>query len=281
MHSLNSHADLLSAAGRPVSLVDDASEASTPAPDYVVKTIQGAARLVGVPLGYLLPDPALLPDESLQFLVIDPRWVRALQRGMLSAASPLPMSDAELDAILDVLVPPQEALTGLLLHSSLVSQYPTLALRAWTGTLGVDDDPDDPAYGAVPVAALRSERLTPSTLLVVFEHTPDLIVIDEPHGMARLGVARGLQNQPVVRLRSAAATLVELGGYPVVVEVPFRGDPGAGVIDITALAASLRSGVASTPVGLRATDPAASSAGFALQLFVAPCRQRYQRGVTP
>lgn len=253
--------------------------AAVPPPPYVVTTLRAAGKLIGVPLAYLVPDPGLLPAESLQFFVVDPAWVRALQRGLLGSASPMPMTDEELDDLIEGAIPPGPVLTGMLLHSSLVSQYPTLAARAWTGALGVQDDPDDPANGALPVAVLRQERLTPSTLLTMFDRVPDLVVIDEPHGMVRVGVTRGPQGQPVVRLRAADATLIERSGFPVVVEVPFRDDPAAGVIDVSALALTLRSGLGSTPAPGRAPDPSASSAALCVQLLGEPTRQRYQRGV--
>jgi hypothetical protein len=261
----------------PAQLLTATPSLSRPS-DYVVSALEAAGRLVGVPLAYLAPHPALLPAESLQFFVIDPSWVRALQRGLLSAGSPRAVPDADLDALLDEIVPRPIPLTGLLLRSSLVTDYPTLAVRAWTGSLGAEDDPDDPQHGAVPVTLIRAERLSPSTLIVVFEQVPDLVVIDEPHGMVRLGVTREAGGPPVTRLRTDDATLFEVANAPVDVPVPFRGAAGDGILDVTALAADLKTAI--DDVGLTGLpDPRTSSAGFALQLLAAPVRQRYQRGV--
>ena len=256
-----------------------ASTTGLPSPsDYVVTAVQSAGRLVGVPIAYLAPDPALLPAESLQFFVVDTAWVRALQRGLLSAGSPLPLADADLDALLDQIAPRPAATTGLLLRSLLVADYPTLTVRAWTGQLGTEDDPDDPQFGAVPVTLTRAERLTPSTLVVLFDRVPDLVVIDEPHGALRLGVTDDPGGPPLLRLRSGDAELFEIAGAPVDVPVPFRGDPADGILDITTLAADLQTAIHGA--GLTGVpDPRTSPSGLALQLLAAPVRQRYQRGV--
>ncbi|GAA3623305.1 hypothetical protein [Microlunatus ginsengisoli] len=257
--------------------VVQAAAAAMPS-EYVVSALQAAGRLLGVPLAFLAPHPALLPAESLQFFVIDRAWVRALQRGLLAAGTPRPIPDAELDGLLEQLLPQPVPLTGLMFRSSLVSDYPTLAVRAWTGSLGPEDDPDDPRHGATPVTLLRAERLTPSSLLAVFERVPDLVVIDEPHGSVRLGVSREPGGPPVVRLRAGDATLYEVANVPVDVPVPFRGDPADGIVDLTALAAGLQTAIAAAGLaGL--PDPRTSSGGLALQLLAAPVRQRYQRGV--
>jgi hypothetical protein len=256
-----------------------ASTSDLPRPsDYVVAAVQSAGRLVGVPIAYLAPDPALLPAESLQFFVVDTAWVRALQRGLLSAGSPLPLADDDLDALLDQIAPRPAAATGLLLRSLLVADYPTLTVRAWTGDLGPEDDPDDPQFGAMPVTLTRAERLTPSTLVVLFDRVPDLVVIDEPHGTLRLGVTNDPGGPPLVRLRSGDADLFEVAGAPVDVAVSFRGDPDDGIISVTALANDLQAAIQTAQLA-GVPDPRTSPSGFALQLLAAPVRQRYQRGV--
>lgn len=241
-----------------------------PLGQHAAQALDDASLLVGVPLAYLLPDPGLAPPESMQFFVVDPAWVRSLQRGMLGAATAVPLDDEELDALLDDLVHPGGTLTGFLLRSSVVERYPGLAVRAWAGQVGVDDDPEQ--AGATPVPLLRCERLTPGLLLVLFASVPDIVTIDEPPAMARLALVDG-----AVRLRSASGALVEVAGAPVPVPAVWRGDPADGVLDVSALAA----GLAAAQTQHAAGGPAPTGpAGFALQLLRPPARQRYQRGVT-
>jgi hypothetical protein len=300
MHPLANPADLLAALTAPArpgldgEAAGAATHAAPPSPGgYVISALLGAGTLSGVPVDYLAPDPALLaPDDgpiapdtgqstgSIQFFVIDPRWVRALRVGMLAAGSSKPPDPAEATAVLARVVPdPPAPLTGLLLCSTLVADYPELAVRAWTGALGVDDDPEDPVHGAVAVSLLRCERITPGVLVVVFAAAPDVVFIEEPHGMVRLGVRRDQAGAPAVGVRTGAGTLVEVGGNAVEVTVPFRGDPADGVVDVAGLAGALGAAVAATPVGSRAPDPTSSPGALALQLLAPPARQRYQRGV--
>lgn len=241
-----------------------------PLGEHVRRALEGAALLVGVPMPYLLPDPELVPAESLHFFVVDPAWVRALQRGMLGAAASAPLDDAELDGLLDATVPARPPVTGLLLRSAVVERYPGLVVRAWTGPVGIDEDPD---RSGTPVTILRYERLTPGMLVVMFEVAPDVVTIDEPPGMARLGIETG-----AARLRDASGALVEVAGRAVRVPVRWRGDAAQGVLDVVGLGADLAAARAANGAG--GPDPRSSSAGFALHLLRPPARQRYQRGVT-
>jgi hypothetical protein len=248
-------------------------------PESVLAALESATTLVGVPLSYLFPDPTLLPTESVQLFVVDPAWVRALQRGLLGAGSPERLDDAELDAVLDQASPlPAEPLCGLLFASTLLRDHPGVVVRAWAGDIPAGGDPEDPASGAVPVGLTRHQLLTPSILVAIFTATPSVVTIEEPHGSIRLGVRRDGAGAPVVGLRDATGALVRIGGAEVDVAVPFRGNPDAGVVDVVALATALQARAAAVPAATRPPDPSASPAGLGLQLLLPPARQRYQRG---
>ena len=286
MRPLADHAALLRprpvAAPRAAVAATSATVGGTALPsEHVAAVVQAAADLVGVPLAYLAPDPALLPAESLRFFSIDPDWVRALQRGMLSAGSPRILDDDELDAVLDQIAPaPSRPRTGLVLRSTLVSDRPGIVVRAWTGDVGPNQDPDDPAVGAHRVKVRRCEVIAPSLLLAVFERAPDLVMIEEPHGMIRLGVRRDAADARVVALRDDDGTLAGGTNNPVEVAVDFRGAAADGILDVTATAEALQAAIQDRPAARRAPDPTATSAAFALQLLAPPIRQRYRRGVS-
>jgi hypothetical protein len=119
--------------------------------------------------------------------------------------------------------------------------------------------------------------LTPDLLFCLFGATPDLVVIEEPHSMARLGVRRNAVGASWVALRDPAGRVIG-GAAPTSVTVPMRGDPADGVVDVVALAQALGSAIAALPPTQRPPDPSGSPAALALQLLVAPTRQRYARG---
>jgi hypothetical protein len=246
-------------------------------PEYVATRLDQAGMLLGVPLAYLVPHPDLLPMEALRFFVIDPDWVAELRRGMLSAGSPEPVGPDAVPAGGDAGPP----VSGLVLRSVLVQQYPRMAVRAWRGDIAAGADPDDPASGATPVPLLRADLLTPSVLLCLFASTPDLVALEEPHGSVRLGVRRDTAGNPVAALRHADGTPAASGGAPATVTVPFRGTAADGVLDVAALATALSAATAALPAGQRPPDPAATPSAFALQLLHPPARQRYSRQVGP
>jgi hypothetical protein len=136
--------------------------------------------LYGIPLGYLAPEPAMLPEESLRFFRIDRNWVRALLDGTLSIGGDDPAREKTLRTELiehaydrvgevrRVLMNEDNAeddpdkstdvISGFLLRSRVVGAWPGLEARAFS-TNG----------GSEPLPLLRMEQLTPDILLCVFD----------------------------------------------------------------------------------------------------------------
>jgi hypothetical protein len=130
-------------------------------------------------------------------------------------------------------LPDPPPVTGMLLRSALVSDYPGLSLRAFTTTAiesGVDPS-SVPADEVVPI--LRMDLLAPTVLLVLFASTPQLVWIEEPHHGIQLGVEEGDVIIPV------AANGEPLNPAPPAVPVPMRAGPVPGVIDVAALGDAL------------------------------------------
>jgi hypothetical protein len=131
--------------------------------------------LYDIPPHYLLPDPALLPAESLCFFTIDKNWIDALIDGALSLANnQLPEADKvtrnkireKIQEYLDEVDPalgykPQVPTYGMLLRSDIVSRFPGLSIRA----------PNlNPADLRAPI--LRQTVIAEGTLLVLFDRVP-------------------------------------------------------------------------------------------------------------
>jgi len=131
--------------------------------------------LYSVPPHYLIPDPALLPKESLRFFAIDKHWTDALIDGALSVANhQQPYMDLITRQLLkkqfeeflkkplpDVKYPPQVPTYGMLMRSDIVAQFPSLSIRA------PNLDKDD-----LRVPILRHSVIADDALLVLFDREP-------------------------------------------------------------------------------------------------------------
>lgn len=158
--------------------------------------------LRGVPLAYLVPDPALLPPESIRFFNVDRTWVDRLidgvwsignsdTLGLLNKTSLLPFVRAHLDRLLGKIATAQEDalgakgtvadwdaatgdITGLLIRSELARRWPDMIVT------GSD--------GGKKVALLRSEPMARDLYIALFAGRPNLVEIREPHVGTRFGV---------------------------------------------------------------------------------------------
>jgi len=277
------------------ALADPAVPAQPPdLPDYVVQAVARLRLLLGVPFGYLVPDPTLLPVESARFFYLDPRWLDQLGIGALAvgAAGTREQAQAELAqapvrqalgrhlplvrdlargrAVLEtalgratVSLDPDAPVTGMLIRSALVSGWPGLQVRAYSSDdpaqvpPGTDPGTLDPAL-TVPI--LRMERLDPAVLLVLFAGVPSLVWLEEPHHGIQFGAAEDAAGYQVP-VRTADGS--EAGR----VAVPFRGAPAGGVIDVAQLAGRLDAA--------RPLAHPRGSAALALSLLAPPARQRF------
>jgi len=147
-------------------------------------------RLHGVPFHYLVPDPGLLPPESLRFFYLDSGWIAALMDGALSIGW-TPQSQLYIDKAMagnflaetaqnELGVSTIDAsradavkvighITGFMLRSRLVA--------AWRGIEITAKDKHGPLG---PDRILRIQRVTDDTLLVIYNAQIQSIVITQP-----------------------------------------------------------------------------------------------------
>jgi hypothetical protein len=173
---------------------------------------QWLARLFllhGVPVNYLVPHPALLPEESLRFFYLDTTWVAAMMDGALSigrtAESQLHLDKAMAGNFLkdvatgekinsaltldkDIGIPnPNDTeilghITGFLLRSELVS-----------GWKGVEINAEDRERS---LSVLRLQRITGNTLLAIFNGQIRKLTITQPPQGLHFGVSDEIKNAP-------------------------------------------------------------------------------------
>jgi hypothetical protein len=268
---------------------------TSPPPEYVAAKLAQLRLLHDVPFAHLVPDAALLEPESLRFFALDSEWTDALIDGAQSVgatsvaeqahheatrAAGRAAASSELHAVRDRLRGRETAapaaaqtgpVTGLLLRSLAVSQFPGIQVRAYSGAIPPEQDPDT-TPGAVKLGLLRLSLLAPSVLIALFAGVPSLIVLEEPHTSVQLGLIAKPAGGFSLALRGGDGNVIEQGNAAVTVDVPLRaGAESLGVIDVTALATRITSAAATRPQIPRPVGPAV----FALELIRAPWRQRF------
>ena len=175
--------------------------------------------LAGVPFGYLVPDEAMLPPESIRFFRLDETWIRSLLDGAFSLGRNLTATASGASANLDrvLLGPvavqaraaaprrrrtgtpasaavtangastagaPGTAWTGFLLRSRVVSDYPGLGVNVYPK----GKTPDNAATELMQV--LRLDRLGPAgdTLLCIVEGDAYRIDVHEAPELLHYGI---------------------------------------------------------------------------------------------
>ncbi|MEL7159694.1 MAG: hypothetical protein AAFN92_02965 [Bacteroidota bacterium] len=137
----------------------------------ITKWLDELAELRHVPFNYLVPDPDLLPNESIRFFTIDRRWVECLRDGAFSVGRVLAK-----DAVHDHQLKDRQAFagslpaeSGFLLRSKLVSGWPDLKFTAFNREEAPDQKGSLPDPGADDaLRPYRIEKLRPGLLMVLF-----------------------------------------------------------------------------------------------------------------
>jgi len=254
--------------------------------------------LVGVPFDYLVPDPRLLPDESIRLFYLDRSWTDRLVDGALAVGklgtreqahhqahhAPLCQTldgserdvrdlqrgrvafDAARLARQTQVPPPAGVITGFLLRSAAVRGWPDMDVRGFDQTL---PEPLDPTLAAAhQLRTLRLERLSPSVLLALFDGVPQMVYCEEPHHGVQFAIATQAGRFVVAR-RRATGDPESPPGAPV--PVPVRA-ANRRVLSIAGLRRNLVAAQASDP----SLVPQTGSAALAIELLGLPWRQRFE-----
>ena len=268
-------------------------------PDYLESFLAHLRLLVGVPFDYLVPDPRLLPDESIRFFYLDRSWTDRLVDGALAVgkigtrdqahhqAHHLPLAqrlDATERAVRDLqrrrvqLVdaraaqeaeppPPAGVVTGFLLRSAAVAGWPDMDVRAFDTVL---HEPTDPATAdAHQLRTLRLERLAPAVLIALFDGVPELVWCEEPHHGVQFGVERRAGAGFAVPRRTPTGEREAAPPAPELIPAPTRARKPR-VLSI----AGLRRELVKAADGQMVAQT--GSAALAVQLLDVPWRQRFQ-----
>ncbi|MFH9267877.1 hypothetical protein ACH4KN_27060 [Streptomyces sp. NPDC017546] len=145
--------------------------------------------LQAVPLDHLVPDPRLLPEESIRLFAVDGTWLSTMVAGavQMGQATSLDHSVGQhlRRRLLSTFALPKY---GMLVRSRVVRDWPALIIEAVDGTL------------ARPVLFSPPRRLAPDLLLAHFTAAPGRIVLRRPAEQPHYG----LDGEDTVKLRNLA-----------------------------------------------------------------------------
>jgi hypothetical protein len=216
------------------ALADHLEEATGPLAAWLAKL----SLLGSVPFSYLVPDPRMLPAESVRFFYVDQGWIDALVAGATSLAIHATADVALVSALrphLDSALAAHQArlgapsggtgMTGVLIRSALVSGWPALVVR---GTIG-----------GAPLPIVRDDCPSPSVRLCLFQGVPDEVTLAEPYQGLLFGLEDGgVTPRNVTATSVAGAQIANLAPIP----PPYR-TPTGGVLEVASLASTLETAV--------------------------------------
>jgi hypothetical protein len=253
--------------------------------DPVADWLANLGLLYPVPFSHLVPDPRLLPVESIRFFYVDPDWIDALQAGACSIAIHNSADAAAFSALHPQLTQAVTKKTrqrgarrygnaanagagsarikmgGMLIRSELVSSWPTLVVAA--------------TLSGRPVDLPRNDCPSKNVRLCLFDGIPDTVSLAEPYqgllfGVEDNGIApryvSGAAAQIGAQIQNAPA--VPPKGYSAFLTMYCRSASG-GVIQIEKLASDLGD-AAGVKVG-----SGFGAGDFAIQMVQAPEQQSF------
>ncbi|MEU7525129.1 hypothetical protein AB0A74_05300 [Saccharothrix sp. NPDC042600] len=200
-------ADETSAAGTTSSLLAEAaSDRCLSAVDVVAAAhttrlrragLDAVALLRRAPFHYLVPDPAMLPEESIRFFSVDRTWLAALMAGAASPGSTTTLDQRMIRQVLSTSVVDTPA-CGMVIRSRLVVDWPELVVEAH-------------ADGSQVARSLWWPA--PDILLVLWDERPSVVWIREPPNALRFGIdsldTSGTEPKPgELTLRHASGTKI-------------------------------------------------------------------------
>ena len=223
------------------------------------------ALLEGVPFNYLVPDEAMVPQESIRFFQLDSLWVECLLDGAFSIGR-VSAADQSHDGAHDTnpAANPHGIVSGCLLRSQVVSGWPHLLVEGYDSVIELDQDIT--SEGITPLTLLRMERLSPNVLLCLFEgeaHTVDFhLKAEKLHFGVDINEDQIDTLAYVKRLRDEQGTLTDQ-----TVDIPWRNNnQERRVLDVDTLAI--------TKIGSN------NAAEFALQMIEGTPKIRFTKEVT-
>ncbi|WP_094569986.1 hypothetical protein [Mucilaginibacter xinganensis] len=174
-------------------------------PDNLAAWLSKLALLSGVPFNYLVPDERMLPLESIRFFYLDPNWISALTDGAFSIGRNLTADTENASLNLDTALapgsmakvnafksnirstilgtdtpPPPTVISGFLLRSKVVQDYPGLGVNVYP----LGGTPDDPTPKMLDLLRLEKLAANSDTMICLISGDAYRVDIHEaPQGL--------------------------------------------------------------------------------------------------
>jgi hypothetical protein len=147
--------------------------------------LQDLRLLRRIPISYLVPDPDLLPPESIRFFHVNQNWIDRVVDGVFSNTNvgtvDFHYSLTTLQLVRAAVDPAPGGMTGILIRSELTRRWPKMDVRAFSSaTAGIEEE------STIPV--LRAEAISRDIFIALFAGQPKRVHIREPFEGARFGV---------------------------------------------------------------------------------------------
>ena len=154
-------------------------------PDRLEEFLLDIRLLRRIPLSYLVPDPDLLPPESIRFFHVNQTWVDRVIDGVLSNTTvgtvDFHYSLTVLQMVRAAVDPAPNGMTGMLIRSELARRWPTMIVQAYSDPdAGIEAEPD--------IDVLRAEPLSRDIFIALFAGKPRRVHLREPFDGIRYGV---------------------------------------------------------------------------------------------
>ena len=141
---------------------------ATDMPQSIIAWFKNLILLNSIPFNYLVPDPDLLPLESLRFFQVDTTWLECVIDGAFGIGDVLTQEADYQQCKQKVLssIQHSETVTGFLLRSQVIEHYPSLEIK------GMD-------YQGKVLKFLRLERLSNNVMSCLFSGVLASITINQ------------------------------------------------------------------------------------------------------
>ncbi|MEL6970389.1 MAG: hypothetical protein AAFZ63_10100 [Bacteroidota bacterium] len=257
----------------------------------IVEWLARTALLYDVPFDHLVPNPKLLPIESIRFFYLDRSWINSMIDGAMSVgvrssrdsnyykATKNLIRDAVYKLILEFREnllglpksdndPTDGVVSGFLLRSAVLTQYPGIEIKAYKK---VSQNDEGTPEGAERMKTLRMDRLSANVMLCLFPDTPAWIEFDEPKEGLEFGV-EPKANKLEIAIRNISDGETIANTFYTLDAGDFRGEESMRVLDVNHLNLGLAGKLNKT---------ALNSAEFALQMVKVPEQMVFQNKQKP
>ncbi|MEA5622216.1 hypothetical protein [Nostoc sp. UHCC 0251] len=156
-------------------------------PEKVKAWFAEIALLKNLPFNYLVPDPLILPQESIRFFWVDNTWLECLSHGALALGEKSTSTQAEKQRYIankekafgQVF---QRVVTGFLLRSAVVSEFPALNVKGF----GKNRQQQ--------LNVLRKDNLSDTVLMYLFEGEVRSVNLSLGAEILHFGLGRSQEN---------------------------------------------------------------------------------------